>query len=308
MSEARSNAGAVWVPNADGDLLRLQFGFDDLRSRLEQRAWFAVIDACGSPWVPALAAKLGPDRAVCLYDGDAADDFWDTAPYLMKVDAHLLGEVRDKLWPEPWGWFLQADVDLAATKHHLKRFLFVRDQDGKELYFRFYDPRVVEPFLEFSSAVERQHFFGPMRSMAVGWGKVVDQVRLTMFVGQPRERAEGLVVRREVMDGFTRLQWRQFVEKTAAELRAEMPDLLAPMSAVELSQFVEAGALRAREWNIHSENHVAWLLRLMLIHEEFDLEPMPKWLADILTHRRQSALRKLSMIEERTAFGLRPER
>lgn len=290
-----------------GDLLHLEIQVGDLAKLVAQRQWYGVFDACDSPWVPGLAAMLGAERAVCLYDGEAADDFWDTAPYVMKADVALLDEVRSKLWQEPWGWFFQTDADLATVKRHLKRFVFVRDPDGERLYFRFYDPRVVEPFLRFCSAAERQQFCGPIRSLATGWGKTGDAVRLTSLVGPPVAGAGGLVMRREVMDGFARLQWQVFVERTAAELRAEMPELLAPMSDDELRQFVEAGAVRARGWNIEEENHVAWLLRLSLIHEEFDREPMPKWLADILTHRRRSSFRKLSMIEDRMAFGLRPE-
>jgi hypothetical protein len=40
----------------------------------------------------------------------------------------------------------------------------VKTEDGKELYFRFYDPRVLRVFLPTCSPRETTGFFGPIKS------------------------------------------------------------------------------------------------------------------------------------------------
>jgi hypothetical protein len=55
---------------------------------------------------------------------------------------------------------------LEETHAHLRRFLLVRDDTGRQMYFRFWDPRVIEPFLKSATPEERRWFCGPIRSLA----------------------------------------------------------------------------------------------------------------------------------------------
>jgi len=48
-------------------------------------------------------------------------------------------------------------------RRHLRRFLIVRAPDGKRLYFRYYDPRVLSVYLPTCNAAELQYIFGPVR-------------------------------------------------------------------------------------------------------------------------------------------------
>jgi len=43
----------------------------------------------------------------------------------------------------------------------------VQTEDGRELYFRFYDPRVLRIFLPTCNAEEAATFFGPVRQFLV---------------------------------------------------------------------------------------------------------------------------------------------
>ncbi len=55
---------------------------------------------------------------------------------------------------------------LEETHAHLRRFLLVQDDTGRQMYFRFWDPRVIEPFLKSATPEERRWFCGPIRSLA----------------------------------------------------------------------------------------------------------------------------------------------
>jgi len=53
-------------------------------------------------------------------------------------------------------------VELEQLFEHLRSFLKVKEPDDKELFFRFYDPRVLRIFLPTCNAQEVFQFFGPV--------------------------------------------------------------------------------------------------------------------------------------------------
>src|SRR5947209_7089547 len=48
---------------------------------------------------------------------------------------------------------------------HFRHFLLVETEDGKLLYFRFYDPRVLRAFLPTCNSDESSEFFGPIHDI-----------------------------------------------------------------------------------------------------------------------------------------------
>ena len=128
---------------------------------------YAVLDACDEPRVPDKVRELGPTRAVSLYRGSAEIEYWAIAPYLAQLDETLLDWIVGSLWKDPWGIFAVARADLATLRKHFRRFLKVEDPDGKELLFRFYDPRVLPTFLTTCIESEAEQFFGPIERFCV---------------------------------------------------------------------------------------------------------------------------------------------
>jgi hypothetical protein len=142
---------------------------DDLREQIrrEPGTLYAILDACDEPRVPKKTSELGPQRAVSLYRGSAEEDYWAFAPYLVQADEPLLVWIIENLWRDPWGIVAVAPVDLAALRTHFRRFLTVLDPEGRNSYFRYYDPRVLPTFLENCTREELQQFFGPIRAFYV---------------------------------------------------------------------------------------------------------------------------------------------
>jgi hypothetical protein len=136
----------------------------DQYARGEAGTLFAILDACDEPRVPEKAKELGEDRAVSLYRGWAEQDYWAIAPYLVQVDETMLKWIVENLWNDPWGVFATTSVGLDALRTHFRRFLKIRSPDGQELYFRFYDPRVLLSFVESSNENDVAGFFGPIEA------------------------------------------------------------------------------------------------------------------------------------------------
>jgi hypothetical protein len=104
-------------------------------------------------------------RAICLYEGILPRSIARTAPYLLSFSGPWDPLLRDILafgWGDSWGIFMTSAVDRYALRHHLRRFTKVQTESGKVLLFRYYDPRVLHPFLGAVNTEERRQFFGPI--------------------------------------------------------------------------------------------------------------------------------------------------
>ena len=103
-------------------------------------------------------------RWLCLYRGDAAVRMAEVAPYLVEVTPRSAYArwVVDRGWGESWAVFVNAPVDIEKLRTHFRRFVMVQMPDGKTVYFRFYDPRVLRVYLPTCNAAEIETVFGPV--------------------------------------------------------------------------------------------------------------------------------------------------
>jgi hypothetical protein len=131
-------------------------------------ALFALVDAARSPRAWALVEECRLPRA-CLYDPPLPAVLAEAAPYLIRLERdspfslHLIAHA----FGESWGYFLDSAATLDELRAHLRQFLRVRDEDWRELLFRFYDPRVLRVYLPTCTADELRAFFGPVRRLCV---------------------------------------------------------------------------------------------------------------------------------------------
>ena len=140
----------------------------ELDAMAEQDALFAVIDACDAPEVPAMWQVYGAAKAVSLYSGVSEHEYATFAPYLFRVDADVLAWMRRGLWETPWGVFVLAPgQSLEELRRHFRQFLLVQDAGGEEMYFRFYDPRVLANFLPTCAREELRAMFGPVAAYGI---------------------------------------------------------------------------------------------------------------------------------------------
>jgi hypothetical protein len=99
-----------------------------------------------------------------LFQGEAAQYMGDVAPYFIPIDPE--GEYLDR-WAASWGKnagiLLTSFADPDTLFRHLREIFVVKDEEGQEYFFRYYDPRVLRVFLPTCSPEEALKFFGPVR-------------------------------------------------------------------------------------------------------------------------------------------------
>ncbi|KIT15172.1 DUF4123 domain-containing protein [Jannaschia aquimarina] len=107
---------------------------------------YAVLDAARVQGLPEMLETSGLDHA-CLFQGEAAEDYRDVAPYLVHLEEgqqltrqlFIQGDAPWEMWDAEPGVFLRSTAPLDALKKHLRKFTKVQDQDGRWVYFRFWE-------------------------------------------------------------------------------------------------------------------------------------------------------------------------
>lgn len=110
------------------------------------------------------SAKMLNAQHLSLYIGKGEEELAEVAPYIFTLPAkhHFTNWFCLEGWGEAWGLMILSNANLEELRKHFRRFLTVKSYDGMELYFRFYDPRVLRIFLPTCDAGQLKEFFGPV--------------------------------------------------------------------------------------------------------------------------------------------------
>jgi hypothetical protein len=143
---------------------------------------YAVLDGAS---IPDLRDHLQGDprpEFVCLYRGELEPDMAEVAPYLVQLepDTPFTNWLLAEGWAGHWGIFARTSANFTALRTHLRRFLMVKDPEGRSLYFRYYDPRVLRTFLPTCTLEEMEILFGPVNCYLCesGDGRVLDRFQI----------------------------------------------------------------------------------------------------------------------------------
>lgn len=210
------------------ELARLQDEFR-LACDGDDRRLYALFDAARIHGLPVFLREIGAEFA-SLYRGKPATELAHVAPYLARLPLTSL--------IIPWllvdtaaaqaGVFLVAGTDADALRQHLRRYLIVLDARGAENFFRFYDPRIIAPFLEASTPDETARFFGPIRRLLVCAS--VPPVKAPLFrswtapaamqAAAPPTALDKFALRPEHEERFARDTWASYEQRCVAYLKA----------------------------------------------------------------------------------------
>src|SRR5258708_30316159 len=109
---------------------------------------YAVLDGASIPGLLKEVYEKKP-QYLQLYRGELEPDMAVVSPYLveLKADAPFSEWVLGEGWGNHWGIFLVSPVDMPTMRRHLRSLQIVKDHTGKDLNFRYYDPRVFRVYL-----------------------------------------------------------------------------------------------------------------------------------------------------------------
>lgn len=131
---------------------------------------FAIADGAQDKRIYGAVDASRQDRC-CLYSVErrwgGQDLPWQllmTGPYLVELDpeeefTHYL--LRHG-WDRNWGIFFRSDTGMQRLRRHFRDLLTVRDEKGRRLKFRYYDPRVLRAYLPTCLPGELRQVFGPV--------------------------------------------------------------------------------------------------------------------------------------------------
>jgi len=127
---------------------------------------FALLDAARHDSI--FPAVMGADCLMaCLYR-DVPDELARVAPYLVEIQPKsAFADWLFQRWGDQWGILLATRARLDELYRHFRRFLIVKDPEGRRLYFRYYDPRVLRTYLPTCNAEELSSLFGPVERFIV---------------------------------------------------------------------------------------------------------------------------------------------
>ena len=125
---------------------------------------YALLDAAAEPSV-LKAIFESKEQYQSLFEGSQGAQLAHFAPYLVRLPAEspFIATLVEQGWGKNWGVFVTCAEPLEALRHHFRHFLMVKLPDRKQVYFRFYDPRVLRLFLPTCDAEQIRLLFGPIQ-------------------------------------------------------------------------------------------------------------------------------------------------
>lgn len=129
---------------------------------------YALLDASREPSVLKVIYE-SKEEFQSLYEGAQGQQLAHFAPYLIRIPQKsvLVETLAKQAWSKSWGVFVTCDLPLKELRTHFRHFLNVKLPDGKQVYFRYYDPRVLRLFLPTCLPDETTQFFGPVKQFLV---------------------------------------------------------------------------------------------------------------------------------------------
>lgn len=220
---------------------------------------YLLVDAARDDKVSDLLYQLKPEEYTCLFEGHWAEDLAFVAPYLVVLQAQAAWTKTyiEQAWGKEWGVYLETDEALPQLLQHLRQLLFmpVQSTPPKSLYFRYYDPRVLQIYLTHGEDAEKKLLFGPIKNY---WIEDEASSTLTKYASSDvpgATQAATAVTTEKHKSDFEQTIRQEFEERLVEYLREEFPE--AGQSLDTLPQFVTQQIEKALSYKLETQLQVA---------------------------------------------------
>ena len=124
---------------------------------------YAILDGSSIDGLLQQLWQLAPSNA-CLFAGKLDPSVAEAAPYLVELEPRspFTRWLLEQGWGQHWGIFATSNTDLETVRKHLKTFLLVTDPEGTQMFFRYYDPRVLRVYFPTCNEEEAELVLGPL--------------------------------------------------------------------------------------------------------------------------------------------------
>lgn len=263
-----ATVGLQQTPKPDsGELMKTQeISLDRLERFANEGYLYAIIDACDALLVPLKMKELGLDVAVSLFQGTAQEKYWAVAPYLARVDSSLLRWLVENLWQEPWGIFVFSKATLQDLHKHFRHFFITTLPDGRQWFFRYYDPRILLSYLPTCNVEELRWFFGQVRAFGASNG---GKIRLVEpHHGLPNDAVSPLPcpyrIRPEQYSALDAVALNNFELRLTEHLQKFYPEQCETMGLQGIRQLISLCLAKTASYDINIEGDICQYLDLMM--------------------------------------------
>lgn len=99
-----------------------------------------------------------------LFSAETEEKLADVAPYIFAYhpNSDFADWFMEEGWGKGWGIMVRSGCTVDELRAHCRKFLIKENEIGQEMYFRYYDPRVLSIFLPNCSTDQLKDFFGPI--------------------------------------------------------------------------------------------------------------------------------------------------
>lgn len=136
--------------------------FEQLKPLKSANKLYMILDAAKDSNIYSVLSSFGKDSYASLFPKKISQELAASAPYLLQLDRRT--KTTKTLLEETWGKglsiFLESSDNLVTLRHHLQGLLLVKDENGRLLHFRYYDPQVLRVFLPTCNELELKKIFG----------------------------------------------------------------------------------------------------------------------------------------------------
>jgi pSer/pThr/pTyr-binding forkhead associated (FHA) protein len=267
---------------------------------------FAVLDAAANPDILQMIGECGEESRSLLV-GENAKSLIQFAPYLVAFpkDSKLLPKVVKSGWGNSWGVFLTSGHAFMDIFYHIRHFLTANLPTGKQLYFRFYDPRVLRLYLPSCTPQEGEEFFGPISTVLMEAEDPAEALEFAILpqglhatphplVKDPEKGYEPLraayaaqsrplgdredqpkfILRDEQLAVLERAAIKDFILRMESFIRDNHPEAVEGMKEETVRRRLVFGMRRAKTYGLTQENAVTAFVTLMfVIAPNFDEQP-----------------------------------
>lgn len=123
---------------------------------------FAFVDPLRDSRIPAFLDASGERYA-------RVEETLAESPYMVMLpaEARLLDVLVKDGWGRGWGFCFTSGAEFDELRLHWRSYVMLRSERGREITFRFWDPRVMRAILPAMPPAEARDFLGPVSRVIV---------------------------------------------------------------------------------------------------------------------------------------------
>jgi hypothetical protein len=107
---------------------------------------------------------LGVEKENPLFWGEPIDQQTEYhLPRTIGYQGERIRSLSNPYWGKNACILVDSTDSMTRLGEHFRNLLVVEDEDGRNLYFRYYDPRVLRIFLPACTKEQLKEFFGPVK-------------------------------------------------------------------------------------------------------------------------------------------------